>query len=639
MCGIAGIFGPDLGQMLPFLPLMADSLKHRGPDASGTWADISTGIGFAHRRLAVIDLSPLGNQPMVSDSGRFVLSYNGEIYNYRDLRHELQSFRAIPWRGHSDTEVLLNAIECWGVRQSLERINGMFAFAAWDRDRRTLTLARDRMGEKPLYIGWIGSYLVFASELRAFRCLPHCDFEVDRQALGLLLRFGYIPAPFSIYRNIFKLPAATSLTLAGGPGPKPSSGSAFLAKLECYWDLSRAAGENASRLFCGNEKRALDVLQDLLEDAVRLRMEADVPLGALLSGGIDSSLVSAIMQRHSAKPIQTFTIGFDENKFNEAKYAKRIAEYLGTEHTELYLSSEHALGIIPRLPEIYDEPFADPSQIPTFLVSSIARRHVTVAVSGDGGDELFCGYGRYFDASRLWKGIGWWPGIGREILARLLQCVGKMLDDKGRIGFRLHRLGSRIDAEAFEEYYANLLSFSLLPIDRGFWPKGDAIESLSHPLPSGLEISRRMMFLDQSLYLPENILTKTDRASMRSSLEVRVPLLDHRVVEFSWRLPTGLHTNNRSGKLLLKKLLYKYIPCEFVDRPKQGFEIPLNDWLRGPLSEWVCDLLEPSVIAGQGYLDAEKVSTLVKEHLGGHADHGYALWPVLMFQTWLNHYA
>lgn len=639
MCGIAGIFGQQSADLSIILKSMADQLKHRGPDASGIWTDALVGIGLAHRRLSILDLSAQGNQPMISDSGRYIICYNGEVYNHQELRAELDKNRTMPWRGHSDTEILLNAIEQWGVRTSLERSNGMFAFAVWDRLERKLTLARDRMGEKPLYLGWIGTSFAFASELRALRRLPQWTHSVDRQALGLLLRFGYIPAPLSIHNGIYKLPAATSITLGHEHTIRPLDLREFVALLECYWSLPQVAIDGLTHPFPGTEMEAVETLQTLLEDAVRIRMDADVPVGAMLSGGIDSSLVSALMQRQSAKPIRTFTVGFREDRFDEARHAQRIADYIGSEHSEFRLTPGHAMEVIPRLPEIYDEPFADPSQVPTILVSAVARQHVTVALSGDAGDELFFGYGRYFDAYRIWQCIGIWPPSLRVILGNVINRISKGAERFGSLGFRMRRLQQRLKADRFDDFYGNLVSLSLTPTAVTGWPQRLPDAPLSPAIPNQLgEPASRMMFTDQSLYLPEDILTKVDRASMAASLELRVPMLDHRIVEFSWKLPQRLRFNGRDGKVVLRKLLYRHVPRQLVERPKQGFEIPLNDWLRQPLRNWMLDLLDQGRISGEGYMDAKTVTTLVGEHLSGRGDHGYALWTALMFQAWLRCY-
>lgn len=639
MCGIAGVLGPDVVELSYILGNMADSLRHRGPDASGTWMDANVGIGLAHRRLSILDLSPHGAQPMVSASGRYVLCYNGEIYNHSDLRASLNASGLISWRGHSDTEVLLEAIDRWGVRSALERCNGMFAFAVWDRLERKLILARDRLGEKPLYVGWIGGRLAFASELKALRRLPGWQHHVDRQALALLLRFGYVPAPLSIHPNVFKLPSANFATFSLDDVLTSFDLRTFIDRCESYWNLSEVAAMAAAEPFQGEMPEAVDALQALLADAVRLRMEADVPVGAMLSGGIDSSLITAIMQQNSSRPVRTFTIGFREDGFDEAPYARSIAKHLGTDHTEFHLEPSHALGTIPQLPEVYDEPFADPSQIPTILVSAIARSHVTVALSGDGGDELFFGYGRYADALQIWDRIGNWSPISRSLFARATESLGNALRGPRRFGFRLARFGRRVKADDFDSYYGNLLSLALIPTAAKQWLPGLPESRVLPAIPQRLaHPSERMMFIDQSFYLPEDILTKVDRASMAASLEMRVPLLDPRVVAFAWQLPLEMRYAPGMGKVLLRQLLYRHVPRELVDRPKQGFSIPLDEWLRGPLREWMGDLLNPLQIEGEGYLDGSVVKQLVTDHLSGRADNGYTLWPVLMFQAWQRQY-
>lgn len=638
MCGIAGILG-EYGAGLPAqLDAMVGTLVHRGPDASGTWADPAAGIGMAHRRLAILDLSPQGAQPMVSENGRHVICYNGEIYNHLEVRRSLEATGTVAWRGHSDTEVLLEAIARWGVRSAIERSNGMFAFAVWDREERRLTLARDRLGEKPLYVGRVGSNLVFASELKALRTLPGWRHSVDRRALGFLLRFGYIPAPLSIHPHIFKLPPATLVQFASRTAIASLDLQQFMTCCERYWKLAEVATSGIAQAFPDEGSEAADALDTLLTRVVAARMEADVPVGALLSGGIDSSLVTALMQKVAPRPVRTFTIGFREGRFDEAPYARRIAAHLGTDHTELQLTPDDALALVPRLPTIYDEPFADPSQLPTVLVSQIARRQVTVALSGDGGDELFCGYARYTDALRVWRWIGDWSPGSRSRLAMIFEYCGRMTASRGdalRLGSRLRRFGHRIAAADFDCYYANLLSLAPTATSVGGWSAG----LLGAPVLAGIPVpltdpTARMMFIDQFLYLPENILTKVDRASMSASLELRVPLLDPDILSFSWRLPRGLRHNGRVGKVLLRRILYRYVSAELLERPKQGFEIPLDAWLRGPLREWMVDLLDPVRLRGDGYLDAAVVTRHASEHLAGRADHGYLLWPALIFAAW-----
>lgn len=628
MCGIVGILASAAFPFEPTLAAMADALRHRGPNAQGIWTDRDSGIGFAHRRLSILDLSPHGGQPMVSSCGRFVLCYNGEIYNHLALRKDIQGATGIIWRGRSDTEVLLEAIAHWGVRGTLERANGMFAFAVWDRQRKTLTLARDRMGEKPLYLGRFGSVLAFASELKALRCLPDWQGAVDRYALAELLRYGYISAPRSIHTGVFKLPAASVITFTPVDAATPLALDDFSRRLEKYWDLSAIAAAGSTNPFIGEENDISAQLEVLLEDAVRRRMEADVPVGTMLSGGIDSSLIATVMQNASPRPIKTFTIGFANSRFDEARHARLVASYLGTDHTELLLTPERAREAIPRLPDVYDEPFADPSQLPTLLVCEMARKQVTVALSGDGGDELFFGYQRYADALRIWRHLGKWPAWARHAFSTGLSFGSRIT---GNLAFRLNRLGQRIDAADFDAYYANLISLSLLPITTS-WPKYLPGQP---SFPPELTVPEtRMMLADQLGYLPENILVKADRASMAASLELRVPLIDHRIVEFAWQLPKRHRRDGRIGKLMLRQLLYRLLPRELVDRPKQGFEIPLDDWLRGPLRQWMKDLLDPATLRAEGLLDDQAVSLLVNEHLSGRANNGYTLWPALMFAAW-----
>lgn len=630
MCGIAGVLGPALPDLEPRLDAMAGALVHRGPDAGSVWADAVAGVGLAHRRLAILDLSPQGAQPMVSASGRFVLCYNGEIYNHGDLRRGIEAVRPVNWRGHSDTEVLVEAIAEWGVDETLTRCNGMFTFAVWDRGERRLTLARDRMGEKPLYVGRVGKLIAFASEIKALRTLPGWRQAVDGNALAGLLRFGYVPAPQSIHPGIFKLPAAATVSFTPDDAAAPLGRADFIARIRPYWDLAAVASAGVADPFAGDADAAASALEPLLADAVARRIEADVPVGALLSGGVDSSLVAALMQRASSRPIRTFTIGFGDARFDEAHHARRVAAHLGTDHTVLNLTPDRALDVIPRLPEVYDEPFADASQIPTLLVSAIARKHVTVALSGDGGDELFFGYGRFADALAFWGRIGGGPAGLRRGLAAGLRGTGRLAGSS--LGFRLRRLGRRIDAADFDAYYTNLLSLALVPTAAGGWPQGLPGDPA---IPAALaDPARRMMFADQRAYLPDDILVKTDRASMAASLELRMPLLDHRVVEFAWRLSDACRREGRTGKVMLRRLLYRYVPQEIVDRPKQGFEIPVDDWLRGPLRAWMLDLLDPAALRREGLIDAAAVGALVADHLAGRGRNGLALWPVLMFEAW-----
>lgn len=609
---------------------MAASLRHRGPDGQGFWSDPEAGIGLAHCRLSVIDLTPNGAQPMSSASGRHVICFNGEIYNHKSLRQQIEACREVAWRGTSDTEVLLEAIDIWGIEEALVRSNGMFALAVWDRTRRVLTLARDRMGEKPLYVGRVGGNIVFASELKALRCAPGWKGTIDTAALAELVRFGYIPAPLSIHEQVYKLPAGNLVRFSAEEAPASLSREDFSARLHPYWSLERAVGTALDAPFKGGMEAALECLQPLLMDSVKLRMEADVPVGALLSGGIDSSLIVALMQECSTRAVRTFTVGFSDKAHDESARARGVAEYLGTEHTELTVSPDTALALVPRLPVIYDEPFADPSQIPTALICALTRQSVTVALSGDGGDELFMGYKRYDDALHAWNVFSCLPGWARKSAAHGLQSVGRLVG--GLTGFRLARYGQRVCAQDFDQCYANFASLSLPRTIKTSW-------SLRHPggpsLPGWLtEPGQRMRFMDQRAYLPDGILTKTDRASMASALELRVPLLDHRIVEFAWSLPGPMLAGAGESKRLLRQALYRKIPRALVDRPKQGFDVPVDDWLRGPLRVWAQELLYARELRSLDLFDFSVIDRLWSEQIRGRARNGYALWPILMFSSW-----
>ncbi len=627
---------------------MTDTLIHRGPDDSGYWVDEDLGLALGHRRLSILDLTAEGHQPMVSACGRFVLVYNGEIYNYLEIRKELetQSAGMMPsWRGHSDTEVMLAAFAQWGVEEATKRFVGMFAFALWDRQGKCLFLGRDRLGEKPLYYGWAGKSFLFGSELKALRAHPHWQGEIDRGAVALFLRHNYIPCPHSIYKGVQKLPPGALLTLnlqrkEPLQGPTP------------YWSMKAVAESGIADPFTGTAEGAALQLEQLLKGAIRGQMIADVPLGAFLSGGLDSSTVVALMQAQSSQPVRTFTIGFREEDYNEARHAKAVARHLGTDHTELYLTPEETMAAIPALPQLYDEPFADASQIPTFLLAQLTRRYVKVSLSGDGGDELFGGYTRYFWGERIWKRIGWLPQALRVWLATA--CT-KVSSDSWKIIFeklspvlpaqinqrqpadKLQKLAEILSFESPEVMYQGLVSLWKTPGSLALGAREPLTALTDHRqwarLPHFLQ---RMMYLDAISYLPDDILVKVDRASMGVSLESRVPMLDHRVVEFAWRLPLSMKIRNGQGKWLLRKVLYKYVPRELIERPKMGFGIPIDTWLRKPLRDWAENLLDEGKLRLEGFFNSKPIREKWEEHLSGKRNWQYYLWVVLMFQAWLE---
>jgi asparagine synthase (glutamine-hydrolysing) len=635
MCGISGFMGPvdSRDRALQTLGAMTDAIVHRGPDDFGYWIDEAAGIGLGNRRLAVVDLSPAGHQPMESADGRYVMTYNGEVYNFTELRAELET-KGHSFRGHSDTEVMLEAFSEWGVDDAVGRFNGMFALALWDRSDRVLHLARDRMGKKPLYYGWFGRTLLFGSELKVLRQHPEFKGDIDRGALAAYLRHSYVPSPYSIYEGVKKLPPGSLLTI------RPSG--ELEVEPRPFWSLSDAFASSPS--FAGDDEEAVTHLDELLREAVRIRMIADVPLGAFLSGGIDSSTIVALMQAQSSIPVQTFTIGFHEPSYNEAEYAKKVAAHLGTNHRELYVSPEEAMAVIPRLAEIYDEPFSDSSQIPTFLISELARRHVTVSLSGDGGDELFGGYERYVQGARAWRTIGWTPRGLRRGLGRLLHLPSPRTWDRvlsrarfSRPGHKVHRLGEVLGVDGPERLYHGLVSH---------WPQPAVVVRGAIELPTPLtdpgrwpargDFIQRASYMDALTYLPDDILVKVDRASMAVSLEARAPLLDPNIVAFAWSLPTSLKVRNGKGKWLLRSLLHRYVPRELVERPKMGFGVPIDSWLRGPLRQWAEDLLAPSRLEREGFLHPEPIQRKWREHLAGTREWHYHLWDVLMFQAWLE---
>ena len=657
MCGLTGLLrSSPSDDIIGQVARMTARLVHRGPDDEGVWSE--GGIGLGHRRLAILDLSPTGAQPMHSDCGRYVLAYNGEVYNHLDLRHALETEGAAPpWRGQSDTETLLAAIAHWGMDDALRRAHGMFAIAFWDRTKKSLSLARDRMGEKPLYWGWAGNDLVFGSELKALRSHPHCPSEVCREALALYLRFMYIPAPRSIHPGIYKLEPGTILTVDGAPTATPPKepirpGEHYGSlRIRRYWDLN-AEIEAGARNPIQDENEAVSTLGQVLGKAVQRQMFSDVPLGAFLSGGVDSSAIVALMQTQSTRPVQTFTIGFDEAAFDESPHAAAVARHLGTDHTKLRVTDGDAREVIPDLPQLYDEPFADSSQIPTHLVCRAARQHVTVALSGDGGDELFGGYNRYFWGPRIWDRFAPLPhplrrGLGmamRAIPMPTWNAVGlaysRLRPGSGGIsalGDKAHRLGYRLQTvKTSDDLYRSLVSEWSL--DSGVL-KGISKQppsQLDDPLPKfGADDSAmRMMVQDMRSYLPDDILCKVDRAAMGISLETRTPFLDPDVIALATRLPMGMKIRNGQGKWALRQVLYQHVPREIIDRPKAGFAIPIGLWLRGPLRDWAEDLLLPQRLADDGLFNPEIIRQTWLEHLSGRRDWTSRLWAILMFQAW-----
>lgn len=637
MCGIAGIFGASAGLDLDASARrMAAELVHRGPDDEGIWLDPAHGLALAHRRLSIIDVSPQGHQPMHSVSGRYVVAYNGEIYNFEQIRSELAAAgRAPPWRGHSDTEVLLAAVESWGFEDTLVRVVGMFAIALWDRHLGTLSLARDRIGEKPLYYGRTEQGFAFGSELKAIRALCGAALTVDPQVVSEYMQFGYIPAPRCIYRGLFKLPPGHLVRIGAGGVP---------GEPQHFWQLSTpAASDLAARMAGADDNDLIDLLHDRLKAAVGLQMVSDVPLGAFLSGGVDSSTVVALMQAQSERRVKTYTIGFHEKAFDEAPYAKVVAQYLGTDHTELYVSAADAAAIIPELPRIYDEPFADSSQIPTTLVSRLTRQHVTVSLSGDGGDELFAGYPRYAITAALWRRINGLPMGLRIAAASALRCASAQAWDRvfsllpaarrqGVNGRRVHRLAQLMVSKSLGEMYVRLMSQWQPEEELVLGVRGSVNDRLlwtAHGTP--VEQMRRW---DVNQYLPDDLLVKVDRAAMSASLESRAPMLDYRVVELAFALPERILVRDGQGKWILRRVLDRYVPRELIERPKAGFAVPLAQWLRGPLRAWAQHLLDPVRLKAQGQLDADKISVLWKQHQSGGFDRSYYLWNVIAFESW-----
>jgi asparagine synthase (glutamine-hydrolysing) len=624
MCGIAGFIlsdGHDHAEDV--LRRMIISLKHRGPDGYGIWIDSTKRVGLAHSRLSIVDLSAAGSQPMISQNFRFTLIFNGEIYNHNALRRLLAtSGFSFEWRGNSDTETILNCFTAFGFESTLNLIVGMFAIALWDNQKKTLSLVRDRLGEKPLYWGWQGGSLIFGSELKALKAHPHFEGEIDRNALALLLRHNYIPSPYSIYKGIRKLQAGHFVTIP------LSAGSADVQSSK-YWQINDVLQRALTDPFRGSDEKTIDALEAQLEESIKLQMLADVPLGAFLSGGVDSSTVVALMQKNSGQRVRSFAIGFEDPEYNEAEHARNVAQHLGTDHTELYIGAREAIAVIPSLASIYCEPFADSSQIPTYMVSHLAREHVTVALSGDGGDEIFGGYNSYLFMPGLWKRLAWLPLSVRSAIQSVLLHLP--LPD------RLAKFREVMAARTPQDLYRQILSHwsnpeglvlgaheptTLLNTPKA-WP---AVDSFEH----------WMMAMDAQTYMVDDVLTKVDRAAMANSLETRVPLLDHRVVELAWRMPLNMKIRNGQGKWVLRQVLYRHVPKEMIERPKKGFSIPLAAWLRGPLRDWAEALLDEKRLKSEGYMNSRTIRKIWLEHLENKFDHSSRLWGVLMFQAWLE---
>ncbi len=648
MCGISGFYNNTKLTFDFAIEKMNIAISHRGPDSTGVWQDKNSGIVLGHQRLSILDLSSAGNQPMQSNSGRFVLTYNGEIYNHLEIRRQLAKINSkINWRGSSDTETLLEAIEFWGIEETLQKIKGMFAFGIWDKKKHILTLARDRMGEKPLYFGWqgkgINQVFLFGSELKALKAHPQFEGEINRDAIALQLRHNYIPDPYSIYKDIYKLLPGHYLQLKEDHLKKD-----IPLNLKSYWSSTKnAIYGNQNQLTLSSKDIQRD-LEKQLQSSVNQQMISDVPLGAFLSGGIDSSTVVALMQSQSSYPIKTFTIGYTENDYNEAIYAKKIAKHLGTDHTELYVSPKKVMEIIPKLPNIYDEPFSDSSQIPTYLVSQLAKQHVKVALSGDGGDELFCGYNRYTRSEKIWNIFRLIPLPLRKTLASGIELLSpqnwndilKFLTTSkfyGKLGDKMYKGAKALSTRTSSELYYVLSSHWQNPTEIVLNSKEPpTFLTEFKPELNGLSNQQQMMALDLITYLPNDNLVKVDRAAMASSLETRVPFLDHKLIEYIWRIPHSLKLRNGQGKWILKKILNQYVPKNLTERPKMGFGIPLNSWLRGPLRDWAESLLNEKRLISEGYLNPKLIRGKWIEHLSGKKNWKSDLWNILMFQAWID---
>ena len=645
MCGLTGFYHGSIfssaDTVQEHLKKMTDAIRHRGPDSEGFWHDLDDGIAFGHRRLSILDLSDAGHQPMLSDDDRYIIVFNGEIYNHLEIREEIErDFSDINWNGHSDTETLLKAIQLFGWEEALEKLIGMFAIALWDSEDKQLYLARDRFGEKPLYYGWQNDSFLFGSELKAITQHSAFEKQIEKGAVPILMKHGYIATPYSIWKGIYKLPAAHYLKI---------DKNNLNPKSVCYWSFNGIVEQSQKDELSITDDKAIEDLEELLTTSIKRQMLADVPLGALLSGGIDSSLVVALMQKVSNQPVKTFSIGFDDPKFDESKHAEAVAKHLGTDHTTLIMTPDDMLELVPEIAKIYDEPFADSSQLPTTIVSRLAKQHVTVALSGDAGDEIFGGYNRYFFATKVWSVYRAFPAPLRKYMLKsvfLLKPVqwdkifGGLFRKKGIVFFgdKLYKLAQRLEGvNSFDDLYLSLVTekhhlHKILNKDLD----DDLIYLLNDKKswPNTASKVERMMAVDTLTYLTDDILTKVDRAAMSTSLELRAPFLSHPIAEYAWKLPLSKKIRDGKGKWILREILYKYVPQELIDRPKQGFGIPIDDWLRGPLKEWAEDLLLNPELLTHNIFNDNELQSYWQDHVDGRRQLGSSLWSILMFQAW-----
>ncbi len=637
MCGVVGYWSKNKFFDESVLLNMAQNLSHRGPDDSGVWIDKDNGLNLAHTRLSILDLSSAGHQPMESACGRYVISYNGEIYNHKEIRKELDNYNLNNWKSSTDTETLLVSLKYWGLEKTLQKINGMFAFAFWDRKNRTLALARDRIGEKPIYYGYIKDVFLFSSEVKAFKNHPIWEGGIDHESLSLYLRFNYIPAPKSIFKDIYKLPPAHYLII-------DDKNKKNIPK--CYWDISKNKNERTNFDF-QNTSEITEELLNKTRESVLKRMISDVPIGSFLSGGLDSTLITAIMQEQSIKPVNTFTVGFFEKQFNEADYAKKVAKILGTNHSEIYLKPSNILDVVPKLSKIYSEPFADSSQIPTYLISKFASENVKVCLSGDGGDELFCGYSRYLKGVDIFNMFNKLPTNLRKFILQTLsytpfsfwKVVQKIITRSSKPSNLANHITKLLVALKYSNKNSYYLSLISNPKDvRAIMVNSIEYKNFTNELPEINNFREKMMFADLNQYLPDDILTKVDRASMANSLETRAPFLDHNLVEFCLKIPNQYKYKHKKGKWILRELVYNYVPKHIMDRPKKGFDVPIDYWLKGPLKDWAYSLIEKNKLIDDNIFKFNEISKMWQEHQSGKRNWQNNLWSILMFQAWRENF-